>query len=249
MILKDKVAIVTGSSRGIGAATVKLLAKEGAAVVVNYLKSETEAKKVITEIQNFGGTAIAIQADVTRLEDVEKMVQNTLERFSKIDILVNNAHRPFLPKSFLDLDWKDFEEQIEGTIKSTFFCCQAVVKKMLEQRSGKIINIISISINDPDPGFYTRNTAKTALIGFTRNLAQELAPYGITVNMVSPGWILTDQAAKFPEDLKKRALDRIPMGRLATPEDVAKAVLFYASYWSDFITGTYLPVCGGAVMV
>lgn len=248
VILKGKVAIVTGSSRGIGAATVKLLAKEGAAVVVNYLKNETEAKKIVTEIQGFGGKAIAVQADVSSPEDVERMVQTAVKEFSKVDILVNNAHRPFSPKSFLDLDWRDFEGQIEGTVKSAFLCCQAVVKMMIEQKSGKIINIISTSVDYPELGFYARDTAKAALIGLTRNLALELAPYGITVNMISPGWTLTDQAENFPKELKEKALSRIPMKRFANPDDIARAVLFYASDWSNFVTGTYLPVCGGAVI-
>lgn len=250
--LAGKVAIITGSSRGIGAAIARALAKEGAAVVINYLRNEAKARQVLEEIHSFGGRSMMVKADVTNRQDVDRMVATTLEEWQVVDILVNNAHSAFVSKPFTELTWEDVQEQINGTIQGAFNCTQAVLTSMIPRRTGKIINIVSISVDSPELGFglgmLARNTAKAALVGFSRHLAFELAPLEITVNMVSPGWTATDQAAAFPEELQRRAAERTPMGRLTAPEDTAGAVLFYASDWSRFVTGTYLPVCGGAVM-
>jgi 3-oxoacyl-[acyl-carrier protein] reductase len=252
MVLKGKIAIVTGSSRGIGGAIAKILAREGARVVINYRTDELGANMVRDEIASLGGLATAIKADVRERVEADRLIDETIDRYKTIDILVNNAHQPFVPKPFAKIEWKDVQEQIDGTVRSAFNCCQAVLKSMVPRESGKIINVVSVTVDAPDLafdyGFFTRNTAKAALVGFSRTLAVELAPSGITVNMVSPSWTRTSQSETYLEAVMLRAIERTPLGRLATPHDVAQAVLFYASEWSDFLTGTYLPVSGGAVM-
>lgn len=242
------VAIVTGSSRGIGAATAKTLSREKASVVVNYLTGVDMAEEVVKEIKGKGGNAIAFQADVTERKDAERLVRAAIKEFGQVDVLVNNAFRPMPSKPFLDLTWEECQDQIDRSLKAAFNCVQAVVPKMMERKSGKIINIVGVHVDRPVAGALAYTAAKSALIGFTRTIALELGPHGICVNMVSPGLTLTEGTKQMEESLRNAVVLGTPMGRLATPDDIAGTVLFLASDLASFITGSYFPVSGGYVM-
>jgi 3-oxoacyl-[acyl-carrier protein] reductase len=245
MILRDKVAIVTGSSRGIGAATAKLLATQGAKVTVNYLQSREKGEKMVDEIARAGGEAILVRADVTVREDVEAMVRTTESAHGPVDILVNNAsiHFPIIP--FVQHKWEDFEKKVLGEMKAIYYPCQAVAPGMVQRRRGCIVNISSGLSRVPGEGFVAHSTAKSALDGFSKSLALELGPHGVRVNVVAPD---TDAIAFMPKAMRERTAARTPLRRFGQPEDVAGAVLFYCADWSRFVTGTYLPVCGGIQM-
>lgn len=249
MGVAKKVALITGAGCGIGAAIAKALAHAGAVVAVNYRQDREQAAATIREIEAAGGTGLAIQADVTAHADVHRLVEQVTRELGSVDILVNNAHNAFTPKCFLDLKWDDLQQQVDGTIRSVFLCSQSVLPAMLARKWGRIINIGSVSADQPEPGFLARDTVKAALFGFTRDLALEAAPTGVTVNLLSPGWTETNQAAGFPDEMKSRALSRTPVGRLAIPDDIANAAVFLASEECGFITGICLRVCGGAVMI
>ncbi|MBI3372375.1 MAG: SDR family oxidoreductase [Betaproteobacteria bacterium] len=244
----NRVALITGSSRGIGAAIAKAMGRQGITTIVNYLHSADSAANVLREIERAGGKGLAIQADVTIRTEVERMVKSVGQAFGHIDILVNNAHRPFAPKGFMELTWDEIQQQVDGTIKSAFNCTQAVLPGMRRRRWGRILNIGSISVDQPEPGFHARDLAKAALLSLTRELAFEMGAAGITVNTISPGWTHTDQAGAFPDEMKAKALARTPVGRLAEPEDIAAVAVFLASEDASFITGISVPVCGGAIM-
>jgi 3-oxoacyl-[acyl-carrier protein] reductase len=248
MTLNSKVAIVTGSSRGIGAATARLLAQNGAKVTVNYKKDREAGAKTLADIHKNGGTGILVQADVSDRSQVEAMVRKTEQELGPIDILVNNANMSFPVMPFVEFPWEGFEQKLLHEMKAAFYCCQAVVKGMMERKHGCIVNVSSGLSRVPGPGFVAHTSAKSALDGFSKALALELGPYGIRVNVVAPGLTLTEATANRPEEMKKAMADRTPLKRLAEPEDIAGAVLFYCMDWSRFVTGTYLPVCGGTQM-
>jgi 3-oxoacyl-[acyl-carrier protein] reductase len=248
MVLSGKVAIVTGSSRGIGAATARLLAANGAKVAVNYQKSGDRAEALAAEIAAAGGRAILAPANVTAREEVEAMVRRVEAELGPVDILVNNANMPFAVAPFVAHRWEDFEHKLLSELKASFFCCQSVVPGMVERRSGCIVNVSSGLSRAPGVGFVAHSSAKGALDAFSRALALELGPHGIRVNVVAPGLTNTDATAHQPEEMKKAAAARTPLRRVAEPDDVAGAVLFYCAEWSRFVTRTYLPVCGGSQM-
>jgi len=248
MMLNGKVAIVTGSSRGIGAATAKLLAQHGAKVTVNCKKDREAGAKVLADIEKSGGKGILVQADVTDRNQVRAMVEKTEQNLGPIDILVNNANMSFPVLPFVQFPWEGFEQKLLHEMKAAFYCCQAVVHGMMERKQGCIVNVSSGLSRVPGPGFVAHTSAKSALDAFTKALALELGPHGIRVNVVAPGLTITDATAHQPEEMKKVAAERTPLKRLAEPEDIAGAVLFYCTDWSQFVTGTYLPVCGGTQM-
>jgi len=248
MILQQKVAIVTGSSRGIGAASAKLLAAHGAAVTVNYTGNKEAGEKVVGEIQAAGGKALLVQADVTVREEVEAMVRRTETELGSVDILVNNANMSFPVKPFVHFEWEEFEQKLVNEMKASFFCCQAVVRSMVERKTGCIVNVSSGLSRVPGLGFIAHTSAKSALDAFTKALALELGPFGITVNVVAPGLTLTDATAHQPKEMQDAIAAHTPLRRLALPDDIAGAVLFYCADWSRFVTGTYMPVCGGTQM-
>lgn len=249
MLLKNKVAIVTGSSRGIGASCAKLLAENGAKVVVNYTQNRESGEQVLSEITAAGGIAILVQADVTELDQVQAMVQRAESELGPIDILVNNANMHFPVMPFAQFQWDDFERKILHEMKASFYCCQAVVEGMMQRRSGCIVNISSGLSRTPGQGFVAHTSAKSALDGFSKALALELGPYGIRVNVVAPGLTLTDATAHQPKEMQAAAAERTPLKRLAEPDDIAGAVLFYCADYSRFVTGSYLPVSGGTQMI
>lgn len=248
MLLKDKVAIVTGSSRGIGAETAKLLALMGAKVVVNYHASRERAEQVLDEIRAKGGEGITVEADVTDQERVEAMVRQAQEHIGPVDILVNNAAISFPMVPFTEFRWEDFERKLVQELKACFFPTQAVVPGMIRRGRGCIVNVSSGLSRQPGMGFIAHASAKSALDAFSKSLALELGPSGIRVNVVAPGLTLTDATAFMPEATKEAIAHHTPLRRLGQPEDVAGAVLFFCADWSRFVTGTYLPVSGGSQM-
>ena len=254
MKFKGKVVFVTGASRGIGAAISRAFAKEGAFVIVNYLKNEAMAEKVASQCIELGGDGWAIQGDVTSQASVNSMIQQVELEAGKIDVVVNNAFKSFQfdpenRKLASELQWEDYKEQIDGAVRSTHYMCQAVIPIMKKQSQGSIINMISNLVARPIVPYHEYNTAKTALLGYSRNLAAELGAFGIRVNCVAPGLVYpTDASRATKEELKELIIAQTPLKRIATPEDITGPVLFLASDWSGFMTGQTLYVDGGFVM-
>ena len=245
-LLQDKVAIVTGASRGIGRAIAIELASQGAIAIINYTSSSAAAEAVVTEITDAGGQAIAIQADVSKIEQVDALVNTVIEKFSRVDILVNNAGitRDTL---LLRLKPEDWQAVIDLNLTGVFLCTRTVSKIMLKQRSGRIINITSVAGQIGNPGQSNYSAAKAGVIGFTKSVAKELATRGITVNAVAPGFITTDMTSNLnnSEDILKY----IPLGRFGQPEEVAGMVRFLAADTAAaYITGQVFNVDGGMVM-
>ncbi|WP_445635171.1 3-oxoacyl-[acyl-carrier-protein] reductase [Nostoc sp. DSM 114161] len=245
-LLKDKVAIITGASRGIGRAIAIELATQGAIVVVNYASSSAAAEAVVTEITTAGGQAIALQADVSKVEQVDALVNAVMEKFKRVDILVNNAGitRDTL---LLRLKPEDWQAVIDLNLTGVFLSTRAVSKIMLKQRSGRIISITSVAGQMGNPGQANYSAAKAGVIGFTKTVAKELASRGITVNAVAPGFIATDMTSDLnnTEDILKF----IPLSRFGQPEEVAGMVRFLAADpAAAYITGQVFNVDGGMVM-
>jgi 3-oxoacyl-[acyl-carrier protein] reductase len=247
--MKGKVALVTGASRGIGRATAKLLAAEGAAVAVNWFRSESAAFAVVEEIRKAGGKALAVRADVRDAEQVRSMVDEVEKNLGPVDLLVSNAAIGFPVKPFTEFSWGEFEAKLTGELKSVFYCCQAVLPGMIERRSGSIIAISSTLSRHSSPGFIAHSTAKSGLDAFVRSLAEEVGPFGIRVNVVAPGLTLTDATSWLPEEQKAMMAEMTPLKRIALPEDVAGVILAVASDHSRFLTGCYIPVSGGLLML
>jgi 3-oxoacyl-[acyl-carrier protein] reductase len=245
--LDGKTAIVTGASRGIGAEIAKYLAKEGARIAVNYSGSQSKAEEVVNEITANGGEAFAIQASVSEVESVSAMISETMNRFGSIDILVNNAGitRDNLLMRMKENEWDDV---INTNLKGVFLCTKAVTRQMMKQRSGRIINISSVVGVSGNAGQANYVAAKAGVIGLTKTTAKELASRNINVNAIAPGFITTEMTDELSEEVKNQMLTQIPLAKLGSPEDVAKAVVFLASEDSNYITGQTLHVNGGMVM-
>jgi 3-oxoacyl-[acyl-carrier protein] reductase len=243
--LQGQVAIVTGASRGIGRATALALAAEGAKVVVNYASSSMAADAVVAEIIGMGCEAIALQADVSQVDQVEVLVNTVMDKWGRIDVLVNNAG---ITRDTLLLRMKpeDWQAVINLNLTGVFLCTKAVSKIMLKQKSGRIVNITSVAGQMGNPGQANYSAAKAGVIGFTKTVAKELASRGITVNAVAPGFIATDMT----HDLKAEdILKFIPLGRYGQPEDVAGLIRFLAADpAAAYITGQVMNVDGGMVM-
>lgn len=248
-LLENRVVLVTGASRGIGFATARLLADNGAKVAINFRDSERQAQQCKELIEAEGGTAEIFRADVTQADQVARMVAQVGDCFGSIDVLVANASISFRKRLFVDYDWADLEQKVTAELKAVFFPCQAVVPSMLERRSGSIVAISSTLSKNATAGFVAQCTAKAALDSFVRTLAEELGPQGIRVNTVAPGVTLTDAAINMPIEHKQAVAAECPMGRNGLPDDMAGAVLFLASDLSRFMTGSYLPVDGGFTML
>ena len=243
------VAIITGASRGIGAATASVLAERGYRIVVNYRSSVEEAEKVVTAINAVGGEAVAVQADVTVADDVARMIAETEQRWSSIDVLVHNALIPFDVTSFADLRWDQLGGKLDRELRAAYLITKAVVPGMISRQYGRLVYLSTGLSRRPRDGMITLGTAKAALDQFVRFVALELAPHGITANLVAPA---TVDETKVTEQLSTEQMRRLgatnPMGRLVRPEEVAKTVAFLASEESGFTTGHYLPVNGGLAM-
>ena len=246
MVLKDKVAVITGGGQGIGRDIALKLANEGAAVAVADIVKE-KAKATAAEIAQIGHKANAFGVDVADIKSVQNGIQNVLDTFGKIDILVNNAGitRDALLVRMKDEDW---EAVIRVNLTGTFNCTKTVSKHLMRQRSGRIINIASIIGLIGNVGQANYGASKAGIIGLTKSCARELAPRGITVNAVAPGFIKTEMTDRIPDEVKQMMLNNIPMGKFGTPADVAGVVLFLAGPRSNYITGQVINVCGGMVM-
>ena len=248
-LLSNKVALVTGAARGIGAATARLLAENGAAVAVNYLSNKDAADKVVADIEKANGRAIAIQADATDVDQVKEMVARTRKELGEIDILVANANMPFPVLPFVQFKWEDFEKKLTSELKASYFSCQEIVPGMIERKEGSIVLVSSGLSRQVGPGFIAHSTAKSGLDAFGKSLATELGEYGVRVNVIAPGLVLTDATAFHPEEAKQAIAAHTPMRRVANPEDIAGAIFLMVCDHSKFITGSYTPVCGGLQMI
>ncbi len=248
MMLTGRVAIVTGASRGIGAATAALLGRHGAAVAVNYFRSDRPAAAVVDGIRKGGGTAAAFKADVRDAAQVEAMARDVTQALGPVDTLVLNASINFPIAPFLEYKWDDFEAKLTGEMKAAFFCCKAFVPAMVKAGKGCIVGISSGLSRHPGHGFCAHSTAKSGLDGFMKSLALELGPRGIRVNVVAPGLTVTDATAFQSRKEKDAVAGMTPMKRIALPDDVAGAVLCVASDEARFVSGAYIPVSGGIQM-
>ena len=247
MLLTDKTAVVTGGSRGIGRAIAVALAAEGAKVAVIYAGNAAAAEETLSLIKEQGGEAVAMQCDVADDSAVSDMINAVKEQFGSVDILVNNAGitRDGLLMRMKEGDW---QAVLDTNLTGIFHCTKAVTKLMMKQRSGAIINITSVVGQTGNAGQANYAAAKAGMIGFTKSVAKELASRGIRVNAVAPGCIDTDMTAVLSDAVKEDMLKSIPLGRVAQPEEVAKAVVFLASDNASYITGQVLNVDGGMVM-
>ncbi len=247
MDFDDKVAIVSGASRGIGRAIALEFGSRGARVVVNYNQNSSAADEVVKTISESGGEAFTHQADVSVFEQADGLIKTAIEKYGDLHILVNNAGitRDGLIMTMSESDWDDV---IQTNLKSTFNCCKAAIRHMLRRRYGRIINIASVSGIMGNPGQTNYSASKAGQIGFTRALAREVASRTITVNAIAPGFIQTDIWSTVPEDAQKSLMDIIPLGRVGQPEEIAKAAAFLASDDAAYITGHILTVDGGIAM-
>jgi 3-oxoacyl-[acyl-carrier protein] reductase len=246
--MQGRVILVTGASRGIGAATARLLGRQRAAVAVNYLRSEEAARAVSDDVRASGGRSMIVKADVRDEAQVNAMAADVARELGAIDTLVVNASIGFPIRPFVEYGWADFQAKVNGEMAAAFFCCKAVVGSMLERREGCIIAISSSLSRRPGEGFCAHSAAKSGLDGFMRALALELGPKGIRVNIVAPGLVETDATANIPAAHKELQARAAPLRRVGQPEDVAGAVLLLASEHGRFLTGAYLPVGGGSLM-
>jgi 3-oxoacyl-[acyl-carrier protein] reductase len=245
MLLEGKVAIVTGASRGIGRAIAEELAAEGAKVVVNYQANAAAAEEVVAGIMASGGTAMAVQADVSDFAAAETLIRTAIETYGAVDILVNNAGttRDTLLLSMKEQEW---DVVMATNLKSVFNTCKALTRPMVRRKQGgRIINISSVSGIVGQPGQTNYAASKAGIIGFSKSLAKELGSRNITVNVVAPGFVPTDLTAVMPEDLVKQTLAYIPLGRWGEPQEIAHAVSFLASDKASYITGAVIQVDGG----
>jgi 3-oxoacyl-[acyl-carrier protein] reductase len=254
MNFAGQVVLVTGASRGIGAAIARAFAAEQATVAVNYLRNEAAAQQVVADCQAVGGDAFAVQADVTQADAAARLVERVVEEAGRIDVLVNNAFRsyafdPEQRRTFSDLSWADYQAQFDGAVGAAFHLCRAVLPHFRRRAQGAIVNIVSDLVEQPVVPYHEYTTAKSALVGFSRNLACELGPLGVRVNCVAPGLVYpTEGSAGTRASFRDNLMAATPLRRLARPEDVAGPVLFLASPWSGFMTGQVLLADGGLVM-
>lgn len=246
-MLKDKVAIVTGGTRGIGRAIALKLADQGANIVINYRNSDKEAEELKSILEGKGVKVLTVKCDISNFEDSKNLIDKCKEVFGKIDILVNNAG---ITKDTLIMRMKeeDFDNVIDVNLKGTFNCAKHASAIMLKQRFGKIINMTSVVGIAGNAGQVNYAASKAGVIGLTKSLAKELGSRGITVNAVAPGFINTDMTASLSEKVKEEASKNIPLKRLGDPEDVANLVGFLASDAANYITGQVINVDGGMVM-
>jgi 3-oxoacyl-[acyl-carrier protein] reductase len=244
-----RVAVITGASRGIGAATASVLAEHGYRVVVNHRASAPKAEEVVAAITAAGGEAVAIKADVTVRDDVTAMVDEIDRRWGGIDVLVHSALTPFAVTSFAKLSWEQLGDKLDSELRAAFVTTKAVVPGMVSRGYGRLIYLSTGLSRHPRDGMITLGTAKAALDQFVRYVALELAPHGITANLVAPGTVEGPRAAELVTAERMRELAAaIPMRRLVRPDEVAETVAFLASEDSGFTTGHYLLMNGGLAM-
>ncbi|MFA6001756.1 MAG: 3-oxoacyl-[acyl-carrier-protein] reductase [Thermoleophilia bacterium] len=242
--LAGQVALVTGGARGIGRATVIALAGAGASVAINYQHSQEAAQVVAESIRSKGGKLTTVQGDVADPAQVKAMIKQAEADLGQISILVNNAGitRDTLT---MRMSEEDFDIVIATSLKGAFLCSKAVARGMMKARGGSIINVSSVIGRRGNPGQANYAAAKAGLIGFTKSLARELGPRGVRVNAVAPGYVITDMTSELPSEKKDKILENTPLGRLATPEEIASVIAFLASPAAGYITGAVIPIDGG----
>lgn len=254
MQFTNRVVLISGASRGLGAATARAFARHGAIVIINYKQNTAAAEQVVNDCQALGGQGWAIQADVQNTDAVTQMVQEVISELGRIDIVVNNAFAPYVfnPDErlrFTELSWEHYQTQFEGAIKSTWAISQAAIPSMQKNGGGSIINIGSDLSEEPIVPYADYATAKAALQGLTRQMAADLGPYGIRVNCVAPGLIWPTDASKQTRTAHRdQIIQHTPLRRIAQPEDITGPILFLGSEHSRFMTGQTLYVDGGLVM-
>jgi 3-oxoacyl-[acyl-carrier protein] reductase len=246
-MLTEQVVLITGASRGIGRAIAIAFAEKGAQVIVNYKGNLAAAEEVKAIIEKNGGLVEILQADVSQAEQVKKMLAHILKKYGKIDVLVNNAgiNRDTLIMRMKDEAW---DKVIQTNLTAAFYCLREVTRPMLKQRSGRIINIASVVGLHGNVGQANYAAAKAGLIGLTKSAAQELAPRGIMVNAIAPGFIDTDMTRQLPEQIQEKIKTQIPVGHWGEPADVAQLAVFLASPQAAYITGQVIAVDGGLTM-
>lgn len=247
MNLNGKTALITGGSRGIGRAIALALANQGANVIINYSSNEENAAKVVEEIEGFNVKALAVKANISSNEEIKEMFKTIDESFDRIDILVNNAG---ITKDnlFMRMKEEDWDKVMDVNLKGTFLCTKAVIRKMMKQKQGRIINLASVVGVVGNPGQANYCASKAGVIGFTKSIAKEIAGKNITVNAIAPGFIETDMTKVLSESVKESMLEVIPMKKYGKPEDIANLVVFLSSDSSSYITGQVIHVDGGMAM-
>ena len=246
-MLEEKIAVVTGASRGIGRAIAKQLALKGAFVIVNYNGSKQAADETVNEITQAGGKAVGVQCNVADAAECEAFINNIISEYGRIDILVNNAGIT-RDNLLMKMTEEEFDAVIDTNLKGAFNCIKHVSRQMLKQKSGRIINISSVSGVMGNAGQANYCASKAGVIGLTKSVAREIGSRGITVNAIAPGFIDTEMTAVLPDDVKKAMGEQIPLKRFGTTEDVAQAAVFLASDRAAYITGQVLCVDGGMAM-
>jgi len=244
--LSGRIAVVTGGSRGIGAAVAKGLGKEGATVVINYNHSQGEAETVVNEIKAMGSLAVALQADISDAEATKLFIEKALADFGKIDILVNNAGIT-RDKTFKKMSFEEWHKVIDTNLSSVFNTCKIALPSMLEQKYGRIINISSVIGQAGGFGQTNYAAAKAGLVGFSKSLALETAKGGVTVNCICPGYIATEMVKAMPENVREAIIAMVPMKKLGEPDEIAKGVVFICE--SEYMTGQCLNLNGGLYML
>ena len=247
MLLEDKIAVVTGASRGIGRGVALALAREGAMVVVNYNGSKERADEVVAEIEKNGGKAVAIRCNVSDFEQAKEFFTGVVKEYGRIDVLVNNAGIT-RDNLLMKMSEEEFQDVIQTNLAGVFHGVKFVTRPMMKQRQGRIINMASVSGIMGNMGQENNSASKAGVIGLTKAAAKELSSRSITVNAVAPGFIATDMTDKLSETVKEEACKTIPLGAFGTVEDVAEAVVFLASDKAKYITGQVLCVDGGIAM-
>lgn len=247
MLLKDEVAVVTGSSRGIGAATAIKLAEEGADIVVNYNRDQKSAEKTAKKVRELGSQALVIQGNVAEMDDAKNLIKTTIQEFDKIDILINNAG---ITKDglLLRMKEKDFSDVINVNLKGTFNCTKQAIRYMMKQRHGKIVNLSSVVGLMGNAGQANYSASKAGIVGFTKSVAKEVSKRGININAVAPGYISTDMTDQLSEQVKEEMLKSIPLDRFGEVEDVANVIMFLVSPLASYVNGQTINIDGGMLM-
>jgi 3-oxoacyl-[acyl-carrier protein] reductase len=244
--LRGKIALVTGASRGIGAAAAKRLAQGGASVIINYHQNRAKAEAVLREVEQSGGRGMIFQADVTKADQVEAMVQAARASFSGVDVLVNNAYFPFQVGQLHELSWEKFHQAVEHELVAFHNCVRSCLPGMVEKKAGKIIVVSTRLAQQPLPRMGAYAAAKSALESMADTMAIELGPAGINVNVVTPAFTLTDASMIMPEEYRERVRQTRPLKKHLYPEDVAGAIAFLAGDEANMLTGSHILITGGS---